>query len=369
MRLHRSPTRDAISLARIGVVYWLQLAPAAKRELRYWRRRAQAVPDTQLRAASLAKHSDEALNSEAAALFAILAPRRSRALLVELIVAYQVMYDYLDAVNEEPVGAQLLDGRHLHQALVDAVQPARRRFDYYTHHPRQHDAGYLTTLVKVCNTSLGRLPSTAAVGRLLAVAAERCGEAQARNHAVGAAGDGQLADWSKAQTSDGGYYWWELAAAGISCLAIHALLTVAATPRKTETDAERVDAAYFPSICAISALLDSVVDRPTDITTGNHSFAAHYTTMRLATVRCEAIIAIAREEVEVLPNGRLHRMLLAGIVAYYISGTAVDDEASKRLASDARSLLGAVMKPMLSVMRVRRRQHSRSRRTAAGAVR
>lgn len=357
--LRRHCARDILTLLRAGIAFWVHLAPVARRELCRWQRHARAIPDPALRGSSLAKLGDEALNPEAAAFFGIVAPTRTRTRLVQLIVAYQVMYDYLDAVNEEPTSARLLDGLYLHQALVDAVQPSYRESGYYTHHPRGDDGGYLTTLVGTCNTALVAFPSTAAISGSLIVAAERCGEAQARNHAVSADGYQQLIDWSDVQAPSGKYRWWETAAAGISCLAIHALLAAAATPGVKRGQAERIDGAYFPSVCAISALLDSLIDRADDGLTGNHSFATHYVTSRYAAERYTRIITDAKEGFESLPDQQRHRIILAGIVGYYISAVGTGDGLGEQVAFWASKSLSPAIGPILAVMRVRRRQHER----------
>lgn len=360
--LRRHCARDALTLLSAGIAFWVELAPIARHELRCWQHRARAIPDPALRDSSLGKLAGEALNPEAAAFFGILAPRRSRTRLVGLIIAYQVMYDYLDAVNEEPSSTRLLDGRYLHQALVDAVQPTYRECGYYTHHPRGDDGGYLTTLVGSCNTTLVAFPSTAAISGSLIAAAERCGEAQARNHAVSVDGYQQLIDWSDAQAPSGKYRWWELAAAGISCLAIHALLAAAATPGLERGQAERIDGAYFPSVCAVSALLDSLIDRADDASTDNHSFATHYATSRYATERYTTIIADAKEGFESLLDQQRHRIILAGIVGYYISAVGTGDGLGEQIASQASKSLSPAIRPILAVMRLRRRQHERRQR-------
>lgn len=358
--LLRPQARDSLALLKTGIAYWMRLAPIARRELRCWRPRAQAIPDPLLRRASLEKLSGEGLNPEAAAFFAILAPRRARSRLVALIVAYQVMYDYLDAVNEEPTSSQLLDGQCLHQALVHAVQVDACEFDYYAHHPQYDDGAYLSSLVEACSATFAVLPSTAETAEPLIQAAKLCGEAQARNHAVAADGYQQLIDWSKALAPAGSYHWWELAAAGISCLAIHALLAATATPSTARDEAERIGGAYFPSITAISALLDSLVDREHDLSTDNHSFAAHYNTSAATADRYAAIISDAMAGIDRLPGKRPHRIILAGIVAYYISAVPAGDPLGEPISSGARQSLRPTIRPILVVMRARRYRHERS---------
>jgi tetraprenyl-beta-curcumene synthase len=357
---HRPQVGDTLALLKTGITYWMRLAPTARRELRCWWPRAQAMPDPLLRRASIEKLSGEGLNSEAAALFAILAPRSARRRLVALIVAYQVMYDYLDAVNEEPASSQLLDGQHLHQALVHAVHVDVGEFDYYAHHPRWDDGGYLRSLVEACNSIYAVLPATAATAEPLIEAATLCGEAQARNHAIAADGYQSLVDWSTSLAPPGPYHWWELAAAGISCLAIHALLATAATPETAQDEAVLVRSAYFPAITAISALLDSLIDREHDQSTDNHSFATHYNTDEAAVDRYAAIITEAMTAIEQLPQNRAHQIILAGIVTYYTSAVPTGDTLGQLVTSEAKKSLRPTVWPIHMVMRARASLHKRS---------
>lgn len=349
--------RDVLALLTTGITYWLTIAPTARSELRRWQRYAQSIPDPVLRRHALEKLSSEALNPEAAAFFAVLAPKTSRSRLVRLIVAYQAMYDYLDAVNEASILSPLQDGLQLHRALLDTVKPQRARTNYYAHHPRSDDGGYLNALISECRDLLATLPSRVALTTALATAAERCGEAQARNHAVLVNGHDQLVRWSEKQVSCG-YLWWELVAAGISCLAIHALFAAAATPKTTPQEAERVDRAYFPPVCAISAMLDSLIDLPHDAGTANHSFAGHYSSSDHAAERYAAIIADADKQLAGLRYPRRHRIILAGITGYYLSAPEARYTFARPVTSRAISVASPVIWPILVGMRIRRLKHA-----------
>jgi tetraprenyl-beta-curcumene synthase len=312
-----------------------------------------------LRRHAQGKLSNESLNPEAAAFFAVLAPKTSRPKLVRLIVAYQVMYDYLDAVNEIPALSSLRDGLQLHRALLDTVQFQQTSDDPCTPYPDHDDGGYLNALVNTCRNALDIFPSRVALTPVLIAAAGRCGEAQARNHAVSIEGYDQLMDWSEKQSPcDSGYQWWELAAAGISCLAIHALFAAAATPKTTLHEAQTIDTAYFPPICAISALLDSLIDLSDDADTINHSFAAHYTTSSHAAARYAAIIADADQQLRGLRYARRHRIILAGIAGYYLSAPEARNKFAYTVTTQAINAASPVIWPILAVMRVRRLKHT-----------
>jgi len=302
--------RDLLALLTTGTAYWLVIFPRASREVRRWESRARQIPDATLRAQALGKLTSERLNPEAAAFFAVLAPRRRRARLIRLIVAFQIMYDYLDAVNEQAVSAHLRNGLQLHRALSDAVSARSAPADYYRHHPQQQDGGYLLALVHACREVLEELPSTLAVEPLLAHAAERCGEAQSRNHSASVEGEVQLAS--------------------------------------------HIDAVYFPSICAISAMLDSLVDFSADACTENHSFVAHYATGGQAAERFVAITSEARTLLRALPGHRRHLVILAGIATFYLSAPEAQGEFARPITADTLGCLGPITKPTFAAMRLRR---------------
>lgn len=370
MKTLRIPNpRDTFALIITGVTYWLTIAPLARREIRRWKRHAQSISDPMLRRHALGKLSDESLNPEAAAFFAVLAPITRRPQLVRLIVAYQAMYDYLDAVNEEPFLSPLRYGLQMHSALIDTVQLQQVSRACYILDPHHNDNGYLNALITTCREVLSGFPSRVALTPILITAAERCAEAQARNHAVSIEGYQQLIDWSESRSPrSSGYQWWELAAAGISCLAIHALFAAAANPQTSSCEAQTIDTAYFPPICAISALLDSLIDLTDDTDTINHSFAAHYTTNGYAAERYAAIISDANEQLSELTHAPRHRVVLAGIIGYYLS----DPQAGAKFAHTvrARAIVAAspVIWPILAVMRVRRLKHAAATRRCRGTA-
>ena len=357
--IRTSYVREIAALLTAGISYWLTIFPRARLEIHRWKHLAHEIPDPTLRAHALHKLTRERLNPEAAAFFAVLAPRRRRGPLVRLMVGFQIAYDYLDAINEQPATAALRNGLQLHRALTDAVsshdtvssRPAG--VDYYLHHPQHDDGGYLLDLVRACQAALRELPSRSAIEPVLIRAAERCGEAQSHNHAVLVEGEEQLIEWTAALKDGGEYLWWELAAAGISCLALHALFAAAACATTPE-EAERIDAAYFPSVCAISALLDSLVDQPHDAGSTNHSFVEHYEAS-VAAERFGAITGEARALSSRLRNHGRHAVILAGIASFYLSAPEAHTELARPVATRTLGRLGPSSAPILAVMRLRRR--------------
>ena len=89
-----------MALALANVRFWPTVAPLVGVQFKKWEQRARAIEHPALQALALAKLREEKFNAEVAATLATLAPREHRGVVVEAIVAYEVMYDYLDGLTE-----------------------------------------------------------------------------------------------------------------------------------------------------------------------------------------------------------------------------------------------------------------------------
>src|SRR6185369_2325869 len=123
--------------------------------------------------------------------------------------------------------------------------------------------------------------------------------------------------WARSLTSSADYRWWELAAGASSSVAAHALIAAAACPSTTRRQAELIDAAYNPSIGALTVLLDNLVDRQRDAAAGAHSYTDYYDDAADGAERIAAIARAARVAIAALPRRRRHEAILTGIAAFY----------------------------------------------------
>lgn len=310
---------EGAALTAAFVRYRRAVLPLVHRELGGWRRAAASIPDATLRAQALEALAGKAANVEATAVFAVLAPRRTRRSVIRASTALQVAVDYLDSLGEEPGPDPLRDGLELHGALAAALRPRDEPGNWYAHHPQREDGGYLDRLVAACRDSAVSLPSANAALPIARRAAIRCGEGQAHTHATAAGSSQPLQQWAAGLPSPSGFEWWEVAAGASSSVAAHALLALAGSPNATRAEAELVDAAYFPSIGALTVLLDDLVDREADSAAGQHNYLRHYPSDAAAAERLEAIVALARESISPLPRSALHRAILTGVLAFYLS--------------------------------------------------
>lgn len=349
-----------LALASANARYWPTVVPCVRRHLRDWETRAVQIPDPVLRELALHKLQDERFNSEVAATLAVLASRRHRPAVLAATVSLQVMYDYLDGVSEHPGDHPLDSSRCLFGAFLTALapKPLAPHDDYYRWWPGGQDGGYLSALSASCRTAFWELPSAAVVAPAAREAAIRCGEAQSRVHAIAQLGTDQLAAWAAAHAGGTELTWWEYAAGGAaSVLSIHALLSAAADPRTTPADAAEIDAAYLAA-CALSTLLDSLIDHEADV--DSHRFIDYYPSTESAAERLTAVARRATTSMSTLRSADHHVMTVAGVAAYYLSAPEARSPRARQISEKVIAALQPVIAPALAIFRLWRLAKGRS---------
>ncbi|MBB4660805.1 DUF2600 family protein [Conexibacter arvalis] len=355
MHTETQPIAAAAAFALAAARYWSAVWPLAACEIRRCHQLAAAIPDPRLRAAAQENLRDERGNLEGAAAYAVLAGRGHRRPLLEALVGFQAIYDYVDTLVEHPDHAEPTRARRLHQALADAVSPATPPTrDYYgtVHAP---DGGYLTALVSRCRSAVALLPGHRAAEPVAGERVARMIAYQVHNHTE-QTDRTALAAWGAAIAPPGSdLRWWESAAAAASSLAVFALLAHAARKDLTGAAASEIAEAYVPA-GALHVLLDSLADRTADERTGDHSLVSHYRDQAETTARLTELATTARERALQLPAGATHATIIAAMGCYYLA--AVDD--APRAAPAIAAALGPTARPSLLILRVRRALAHRS---------
>ncbi|HTZ87812.1 MAG TPA: DUF2600 family protein [Solirubrobacteraceae bacterium] len=289
------------------------------REIRVWQVRALMIPDRPIREDALESIERKRENADGAALFSIL-PRRRDPNLLRLLVAYQMIWDFLDSVSERGACEGTTNGLQLHKALVEALDPSVPISDYYRFHPWQRDGGYLRKLVETCRECCSALPSYGRVRPLVVREAHRA-QVQALNHDTDPAErDGALRRWVDEEfAQEQRVSWFELSSAASASLAVHAFLALAAQPACTDEDVRRACDAYFPWISGAATMLDSYVDQEEDERDGNHRYVAHYDSNVLAKERVGTLVTRSVTEARRLRDGHRHALIAACMVAMYLS--------------------------------------------------
>ena len=360
--------RAGVALALANVRFWPCVAPLASRELKRWECRAREIENPVLRSLALEKLHEERFNAEVATTLATLAPKEYRRTVVEGIVAYEVMYDYLDGLTERPTLDPLRYGHELYRAFTDAITVGHEPTGgYYASRPAD-DSGYLADLVTIVREALARLPATAAITPSASQAATRCAEAQIRAHAVAALGTTQLEQWAASEAANTPLEWQEfLAGAASSVLAVHALIASAADTRTTSEEAGELDATYL-SICTLSTMLDSLVDYQRDAQTRQTGYIRYYADLDLLARDLARAARRAIEHAAPLRNGAHHVMTVVGVAAYYISAPTASSDYARPVTYRVRRELEPLITPTLGVMRAWRAA-KRTRDVTPGRVR
>lgn len=336
--------------------YWLSVFPTARSEIEHWQRRAVAIPDRRLRQQACATLVSERLNAEGAAIFAVLANGAERKTVVRLLVAFQVMYDYLDTLTEQPVENTLRNCRQLHGALSEPFGAPAPPGGYYAHHSDRRDGGYLAEMIARCREAFDRLPAAAAVLPSVLRTIRRAAESQSENHAALRLGRHRFIHWATAATPpQADLFWWETAAAAGSSLATHVLLASAADPALCTASAEAIEAAYWPWINGLNTLLESMVDRHEDALNGNHCYARNYATPAQLAHRLELFAHRASAAVRELPDSRRHAVILAAMTSLYLAAPQAALPDVQLAAQLVRRQLDVDVRPLLAMLRVRRR--------------
>lgn len=353
--------------------------PAVSREVDVWRGRAQAIPDASLREDALGAIAHKRAHADGAALFWTLPQRRHLGLL-RMLVAYQTAWDFLDNVSERGACMGERNGALLHRALVDALDPQSAQADYYAHHLCRDDGAYLQLLAGACREVCAALPAYARVRRLVLgeargcaiqslnhkpdpdereaalrvwALAEREGLQGARERLDGARGEGARKRLEGARVESlAKMHWFELAAAASASLVPHVLLSLAAEPACSTSDVAAAHAAYLPWASLATAMLDSYADRREDDEAGEHSYIAHYRDREEALTRVAEIVARATHEAGSLRGGHRHAVIVACMVAMYLSKESARGEAAQDDTTELACSGGPLTQLLLPVLRV-----------------
>lgn len=350
----RGNLRGELVLGATVVRYLTSIFPLVRRELAYWQAQARRIPDPVLRSDAIEGLTKRG-NLEGAALFAVLAPRSRRRETVRTLVAFQTAYNYLDTVAEQTSEDPIANGRQLHQALLVALDPAAGQPDYYALHPQREDGGFLAAIVDSCRTALATLPSYAAVLDVCSAAAARIVTFQSLNLTERQGGHDALERWARHQApEDSGLDWWQAAAAEGSSLAVHALIATAANPDVRQRDAEAIDAAYFPWICALHSLLDSLVDVAEDEHAGQRNLLSYHASTEQTAFAMTTLAQGATDACRHLPGELQHRVILHAMVGYYLSSPEASTPYARAIGVSVAGVMGPLLPSALALFMVRR---------------
>jgi tetraprenyl-beta-curcumene synthase len=320
------------------VHYIFVTIPRVARLLNYWKQEASLCVDPELRKQALASLHHKSFHCHGGAFFAVPYPKTEKVLL-ELIVAYQTLCDYLDNLCDRANCTNEQAFIQLHACLLDALCPGTPQQDYYQYFPYKNDAGYINKLVKVCQNCIQELPSYTNVYHHAKYLAQLYISLQTYKHMDLQVREQALISWAEPYLDDyPELLWQEFAAASGSTLGIFALLGLAAG---SDIDAGKVLSAmecYFPWICGLHILLDYLIDQEEDRNGGDLNFTFYYPEQKFMVRRLRLFIAKSTELAEGADYPAFACTVIEGLLAMYLS----DDKVKKQYMEEmARTLVNS----------------------------
>ena len=224
----------------------------------------------------------------------------------------------------------------------------------YTISVRTHTMG-LKEMVETCRSALRGLPSYPLIAEATGGLGARFVRYQSLNLSEHLGDHGALAQWADRETPAGsGLRWWETAAATGSSLGLFALIAAASWPELSPSQGTAIAEAYWPWAGALHILLDSVADEALDTAAGQRSLLDYYASPEEAASRLQLLASETMQGVSELPRPNQHAVILAGMVASYLSSVSPLSTRAQLIYRAVLEGMGAIVKPSMFIFRVRR---------------
>ncbi len=302
---------------------------------------ARAIPDDELRAQALASVRGKAYHVAGGCILATYLPREEARRYIEIVAPLESIYDYLDNLCDRHPDVVTQAYPVLHEAIADALDPARGTHDYYALGPSGSDGGYLTRLVERSQRSIRALASHEALAVRFAEAAAFYSGLQSYKHLPpGERESACLAWFAGYRERFPGLEWFEFAAAAGSQFQVYVPLFLLAAGERAALEAGYD--AYFPAVAALHVLLDAFIDQSED---REHSELNLYCCYGEAAKACRRFASLAQRayaSFDGLPHPQRHRFLLRTMALFYLTHPKLYDQ---HLDAPARALLASFERP------------------------
>lgn len=312
--------------------------PVLEREFDAWYGRAQRIEDPELRKQAMASMESKKFHCQGGCVYAAQVVPHIE-VIVPLIVAYQTISDYLDNLCDRSTSLDPVDFRQLHVSMQDALTPGAPLQDYYRYRDEKDDSGFLAELVLACQRYTAQLSGYEKIKPHVLRLSRLYSDLQVYKHIAHDQREARLlAWWDEHKEENSELYWQEFAAVTGSTINIFALFCLATDEDVPDEQILAINGAYFPWISGLHILLDYFIDMEEDRLGGDLNFVSYYTSEREATERLRHFIKQAKASVDRLPNPDFHRMIVDGLVAFYLVDRKVNRN-QPRIYTIARELL------------------------------
>lgn len=320
------PTRLSTLTTRI----FLQVRPRVQHYLTGWQRRAEAIPDPELRRQAVMSIRAKTFHCEGGAIYALLSESHFDEAL-RFIIAYQTISDYLDNLCDRSTSLDPADFRALHTSMRHALTPGEPLGHYYALHREQEDGGYLADLVNTCQEVLAGLSAYPDIAPALHELAGHYCELQVHKHVRKEQRIGRLSSWfSEYRKVLPAMTWYEFSACAGSTLGIFCLVSSAFSRGFRPELSGEIKEAYFPWVQGLHILLDYLIDQEEDRQGGDLNFCSFYPSVTEMEKRLSHFYARADESISRLPHASFHRLINRGLLGIYLADRKVDRQQAVR---------------------------------------
>jgi tetraprenyl-beta-curcumene synthase len=318
------PTHPITLMSKV----YRNIMPAVHEELAFWKKRADAIPNSELRQQALASIRHKTFHCEGGAIMALAALERKRDA-IRFIVAYQTISDYLDNLCDRSSSLDPKDFAALHEAMADALTIGAPERDYYRCREDRDDGGYLADLMRTCQSVLEHVPHYEAIRpHLMELCTYYC-DLQIHKHVRKEERVERLKNWF-AQYERGlpKMGWHEFSACSGSTLGIFCLVSYAMRDNFKKVHADMIRDGYFPYIQGLHILLDYFIDQDEDREGGDLNFCFYYKNNEEMLNRFIHFLEEADKHTKLLPDRNFHRLINRGLLGLYLSDQKVHKQQS-----------------------------------------
>ncbi|WP_411953697.1 tetraprenyl-beta-curcumene synthase family protein [Alkalibacillus sp. S2W] len=326
------------SLWQVLNVSYRNLFPEVNRQLAYWRKKAESIPNEELRTQALASIEAKTFHCEGGSIYASLAGGSWRDA-VRFIVAYQTISDYLDNLCDRSLSLDPEDFRQLHEAQLDAIRfnSDYDKKNYYQYREDQDDDGYLKDLIAECQTVITQINHYNVIQSDIERLASLYVDLQVHKHVTHEERVSRLTMWYENENADPDLSWYEFSAATGSTLGVFCIVSYGLAGQNR---AHMMREALFPSMQGLHILLDYLIDQREDEVEGDLNFVWYYQDEHERHNRLKQFIQNAKKDLHGIPDQTFHQLIVDGLVGLYLSDhkmleTKEQKEVAKSLLSEA----------------------------------
>nr|WP_295970934.1 tetraprenyl-beta-curcumene synthase family protein [uncultured Bacillus sp.] len=319
-----------------------KIFPSVHQELSYWKKKAEEIPDPELRKQALASIEHKTFHCEGGSILALTANEHYNEV-IRFIVAYQTISDYLDNLCDRSTSLDPEDFSALHEAMRDALMLERTMpHDYYRFRNEREDGRYLYELAATCRTVLAQCHHYEEIKDYLLELCHYYCDLQVHKHVIPDQRVPRLRKWfdmNKAAIPE--MSWYEFSACSGSTLGIFCLVSYAFRDDFETGHAELIRHGYFPYIQGLHILLDYFIDQEEDRQGGDLNFCFYYKNDQELFQRLKYFVAEADRHTKNLPHKRFHQLINRGLLGLYLSDEKVRKQQSiRKLAKEIMKSAG-----------------------------